>query len=278
MITLRWAPFPGADVAKYRVYRSIVGFRAILADASALGGLTLVLQMNGTPPQSIYFDAVSPVVDNINAQISGGHAYPSQADAGYFLVRSDIRTAPGAVTIVGGTALSLLGLSPRTITEKYENVLIKELDALEDPNTLVEFIDLDGACQDWYAISTVDSQGNESLKSPFKQPVTHTGQLCVIEGIVTDLQGIRIPDAEVTATLVKFPHQSELASQVTLEPLKTLTGPDGRFSLTLLQGALVEIDIPAVGLSRNITVPSKAYEFITELPVDLDYRYPLEYR
>jgi len=29
MITLRWSPFPEADVASYRIYRSIIGFLGI---------------------------------------------------------------------------------------------------------------------------------------------------------------------------------------------------------------------------------------------------------
>ena len=106
--------------------------------------------------------------------------------------------------------------------------------------------------------------------------MTYSGELCVIEGIVTTLQGVRVPDAEVIATIIKFPKEVGKAPQITREPIKTLTGSDGRFSIPLLQGTLVQFEIPAVEFIRNITVPAKPCEFLTDLQVDLDYRYPLE--
>jgi hypothetical protein len=80
-------------------------------------------------------------------------------------------------------------------------------------------------------------------------------------------------DAEVKATLKAIPHSSETASHVTLEPVVTLSGVDGRFSLPLLQGALVQIEIPAVGFTRNVTIPAQPFAFITDLAVDLDYSF-----
>ena len=279
MITLRWAPFPGADIVQYRVYRSMIGFVFPVVSQSAISGLTLQLRMNGSPTQTITFDGVTPPHEKINATLEGGTAYQSLMDSAYVLVRSDIRSGPSAkIQIMGGTALTALGLTARLITEKSEDVLVSTVSALSDPELMVEFEDSDGVCQDWYSVSTVNSHGQESSKAPYKQPVTHTGQVCVLEGIVTDLQGKRVADAEVTASLAKFPYESEKASQITLEPISTRTGSDGRFSLAVLQGALILLEIPAVAYSRDITVPSKPYEFITDILVDLDYRYPLEYQ
>jgi hypothetical protein len=279
MITLRWAPYPGSTVTGYKVYRSIIGFMAnLVSPLSDITGLTLELKMNGGPLQTITFDGITPIVEFINTVLTGGRAYLSLEDASQFIVRSDVRVAPGSVEIIGGTALTLLGLTVRLIEEMSEDSMIKSVPALPDPNTLVEFQDDDGTLQDWYAVSTLDSLHTESNKTPYKQPITSSGKICVIEGIVTNLQGVRLPDVEIVATLVKFPHAPETASQVTLQPIVTLTGSDGRFSLALLQGALVQFDIPSVGFSRNITIPEKAYEFITDILVDLDYQYPLEYR
>lgn len=274
MITLRWAPFPEADVASYRVYRSIIGFRAPVLTPAALNGLTLQLKMNGGATQTITFNN-TPTIDRINATLTGGQAYLSEADDDYFLLRSDLREAPGSVQIVGGTALTLLGLTARTISEKSEDLVIATVPALEDPEEIVEHDDADGALQDFYAVTTLDALGNESLKTGWKQPITATGAICVLEGIVTDLQGVRLPDVEVTAKLVSFPHKQGTMSQVSLGPVSTLSGSDGRFSLPLLQGALVQLEVPAVGFAKNITVPAKSFEFITDLLVDLDYRFPL---
>lgn len=278
MITLRWAPFPGADVVSYKVYRSMIGFSAPVLTPSALGGKTLQLKMNGGTTQTITFDTFYPPYDKINATLVGGRAYLSVEDSQYFLLRSDIRSTPGSVQIVGGTAMTALGLTARTIQEKSEDQLLDQIPADPDPEVVMEYNDQDGVCQDWYTVTSVDSHGTESAKAPYRQPTSYTGQVCVLEGIVTNLQGVRMPDVEVMATLVRYPQAIGKCPQITLEPITTYTGSDGRFSIPLLQGALVQIDIQSVGFSRNITVPEKAYEFLTDLQVDLDYRYPLEYR
>jgi len=277
MITLRWKKFPGADVTYYKVYCSILGFKAPIVEPDHLAGKTLILVMNSGTEQTITFDGTTSVVELLNSHLLGAHTYILESDPGYFYLRSDIRSAPGSVRIVGGTAISDFGLVARTIYEKSEDFAIAMVPAPADPDEIVQYEDPDGVCQDWYTVTTISGQGAESLKSPYRQPVTHSGNLCVLEGIVTDLQGVRIPDAEVTAALVKFPHESSKASQITIAPITTRTGPDGRFSLAVLQGALVQVDIPSVEFHRNITVPYKACEFITDILVDLDYRYPVEY-
>lgn len=276
MNTLRWSPFPGADVASYKLYRSMIGFRAPVLTPSVLSGKTLQLRFNNGAAQTVTFDMSSSPQDKINSIITGGRAYPSLADPNYFLVRSDLRSAPGSLIIIGGTALASLGLTPKSIYEKSEDELISQIPANPDPDVQMEYDDADGVCQDWYAVSTVSSTGSESLKTPYRQPMTYTGELCVIEGIVTTLQGVRVPDVEVIATIIKFPQEIGKAPQITREPIRVLTGSDGRFSVPLLQGTLVQFEIPAVEFIRNITVPAKPCEFITDLQVDLDYRYPLE--
>lgn len=278
MITLRWAPFPGADVVSYKIYRSMLGFIAPVLTPTALNGKTLQLKVNGGTTQTVTFDNTTPVIDKINATLVGARAYTSVANILYFLLRNDVRSAPGSLQIVGGTSLVLLGLTPHTIQEKSEDSLLGQVAADPDPVAVVEFEDADGVCQDWYTVTSVDSHSVESAKAPYRQPTSYTGRVCVLEGIVANLQGVRMPDVEVIVTLIKYPQSVGSCPQITLEPITTLTGGDGRFSIPVIQGALVNVDIQAVGFSRNITVPNKAYEFLTDLRVDLDYRYPLEYR
>lgn len=277
MISLRWAPFPGADVTAYRVYRSIIGFAATLVDPSVVDGKDLELKIDGGSLQVISFSGTDPVADQINASLDGAKAFVSDDDT-QILIRSNTREAPGSVEIFGGTALSDLGLVVKTYTEKSHDELVGEIQALSDPSEVVVFDDPDGVLEDWYAVTTLNSQGQESNKSPYKQATSTTGKVCVLEGLLTDLQGVRIPDAKVEAELVQFPHDTDAPSHISTEPVTTLTREDGRFSLPLLQGALVALKIPAVGYNRNIKVPEKAFEFITDLKVDLDYRYPLGVR
>jgi hypothetical protein len=249
-------------------------------DPSVLAGLTLDLRMNGMGPvQQVVFDGSTAIVDQINGVLVGGRAYVSAGTEAVFLVRSDIREAPGSVEILGGTALVALSLVVGLITEKNTDRLIATIPASEAEGSEVNMDDPDGVLQDWYAISTVSSLGQESLRSNYRQPITTTGPLCALEGVVVNLQGARIPDAEIRATIISPPQTPGTGMPyVAVAPITTLSGPDGRFSLVLLQGAEVMLEIPAVNFSRNIEVPQKSFEFINNIAVDLDYQFPLEYR
>lgn len=274
MIILKWAPYPEASVGSYHVFRAIIGFLAPIPLPAALSGLTLQLALNGGSTQTITFDGVTDVITSINNVITGGQAYASIADNTKFLFRSDIREAPGSVQIVGGTALSVLGLTAMTLTQESNFVLLATVAALLDPTVLVEYDDPDGALQDYYQLTSLDTFGNESLPTTPQQPISSTGDLCVIEGIVTDLQGVRLVDKEVRAILKRAPTTLATGSLVDSHAyITTLTGPDGRFSLPLLQDALVRLEIPATGYSRYIKVPDLAFAFITDLEVDTNYQF-----
>lgn len=278
MIVLRWAPFPEADVASYNLCRSIVGFLGNVPDPLIdLDGLTLELKFNDGPSQVISFNGVDPIVDQINDVIVGnqGMAFNSTLDPTNFIVRSDIREAPGKVEIVGGTSLALLGLTARIILEKSEEVLIANVAALVDPTAVVSFEDPDGVPEDYYRLSTIDSNATESTKTEYKQAISFSGAICVIEGIVTDLQGARLCDVEVEAKIILMPQCPEPPAFVSKDIIKSITGTDGRFSLPLLQGATVNISIPQIGLSKNICVPMQAFEFLKDISDDVGYRYPL---
>lgn len=276
MITLRWAPYPEADVASYRVYRSIIGFRALLVDGPTRDGKTLELKVNGGDTQTFTFNDTDEIIDTINDTVEGGQAYESIEDSLKFIFRSSLREAPGSVEIVGGTILAAMGLTTRVIEEKSEDELLATVPALEDPGDYVDYEDEDGALQDWYAVSTISSLGQESDKTEYRQAIYFTGPVCVMEGIVVDVQGVRQVDEVVKAKIILIPQGSPVKASITKPWVETLTRPDGRFSLPLLQGAIVKFEVPSLGFSRNIRVPEKSYEFITDLLIDLEYRYPLD--
>ena len=271
MITLRWATFPESDTVSYNVWRSIIGFSAPLVD---LTGLSLHIRINGGDVQ--YFNFTGPmVVEAINSVIEDGKAYFAQN--GRFIIRSNVRKAPGSVEIVGGTALGILNLVPKLITEKSDPELIASITANPDPTTMEVFYDHDGAIEDYYSISTINSISSESMRSPWAQPIQTAGPVCVLEGVIADLQGVRIPDAEIIATIQTPPKKLTMA-YITKEPIITRSGPDGRFSLPLLQCALVKLEIPAIGYMQMVTIPERSYILIQDLLVDENYTYPLGYR
>ena len=149
-ITLNWVPLPGADILSYRLYHSMIGFKVSIVDPALLVGLDIVLTTQVGTPQTITFSGPTSVLDQINDQIIGAHAYAA-ADplADYFFVRSDVRVQPGAINITGGTANLLLGIVPRLITERSESILLATIAALPDETETVEYIDLDGVSEDY---------------------------------------------------------------------------------------------------------------------------------
>ena len=272
MITLKWARFPESDVVSYKVFRSIIGFSAPIM---SLTGKTLVLKVNGSTNQTFTFSA-SPIVNTINATIVNGRAFLSDSGT-RFIVRSNVRVSPGSVEIISGTALADLGLTPHLITERSESELLATVMANVIPTATEQYPDPDGVLDDFYAISSVSSLAIESLKTPWRQPIQTAGPLCVVEGTIADLQGVRIPDAEIIATL-QVPPKSLTNTYITKDAIRTLSGPDGRFSLPLLQCALVKLEVPLLGYMKMVTIPKQSYIFIKDLLVDDNYTYPIGLR
>lgn len=269
MIVLRWVPNPESDVASYKLCRSMVGFTA-LKPVGSVNGKTLELKFNGGPSLVVTLNDIDPIVTQFNDVIqgNGGMAFNSLEDTANFIVRSDIREAPGSVQIVGGTAMPDLGLTARTIIEKSEEELIATIAALPDPTAVVAYEDSDGVPEDFYRLSTVSSLNVESIKTPYKQAISFTGAVCVIEGIVTDLQGVRLCDVEVIAKITREPQDTQYSTFISKDEVKSITGEDGRFSLALLQGAEVDISIKELGLYKHICVPNKPFEFLKNISYD----------
>lgn len=269
-IKLKWVAITDADIASFNIYRSMIGFRTSTeAPFSLINGDTLQLKFNDQTVQTVTFtgdDAIADLVTLINGQITGGTAYKEDADNS-LIIRSDIRIAPGFVEIVGGTAVAKMSETARIISEKSETELIG--------NVLFaathEYTDADGVLEDFYAISTIDGVANESDLSSLRQPINFTGPICVVEGTLMDLQGVRQSDKTVTARIVSPPEGSANHSFVTNQTVSILTGEDGRFSLPLLQGAKVIFEIDDARISDPILIPAAAFVFFDDLNIDTSY-------
>jgi hypothetical protein len=271
MITLRWSLFmvQEVDVDYYNVYRSMIGFSF---PKSAIGpASSLTIRVNGGDPQVLNIPQ-SNTAAYLNSVLVNAHAYEAY-DGNSIIIRSAVRSHPGSVRVESNT----LGLEERLITEKSESRIVA-IHAASDGDGVVEtFIDKDGFPEDFYSVSSTDLDGIESLQTPWIKPLQSLGAICVIEGSIVNLQGISVPDAEIIATLHETPKARPL-TYITKEPIITRTNPDGRFSLPLLQGALVKLDIPAIGYTQMVTIPCRPYIFLQELLVDEGYTYPLGYR
>jgi hypothetical protein len=266
MITLRWAPLENADIASYKIYRAMIGVKSSFEEPFGLSGDDLQLKVNNDNVQTIVFNDDLNVVLNINANLVGGTAYEA-TDTDHIIIRSNVRTSPGFLVIVGGSAASKIGLPLATFSEASSMVHIGTI-----PFGETEFIDPDGVLEDYYAISTIDSGGNESNLSNPRQAINFTGPICVVEGCITDLQGKRVCDVKVLARIVTPPESVQDHSFITKKEISTLTGEDGRFSLPILQKASVIFEIDDTRISDPICIPERPYVFFDELPIDYNYK------
>lgn len=269
MNTLQWLPASTTDIQTYNVYRSFIGFLANNAIPSDVAGKTLKLKLNGGTVQTVTFNGAEPITLQLTNGFRGGYAYTSSHDAESLVFRSKIKKAPGSVEIIGGTALAALGLVARLIEEKSEDILVAEIPYEElDEDEMVMFDDADGVKEDWYALSTVDDDDNESEKTDYRAAITVTEPVCVIEGRAVNVQGTPASDIEVTVSIGQTTLLTGTTTYAGPPSVTARTGPDGRFSLTLLRGAIAKVHIPDLGLTREFLVPNEPYAFLSELPED----------
>lgn len=270
-IRLRWALLPDAEVQNFKIHRSIIGFQTEgEAPFGLVPGDTLVLRVNSENSQEIEFDGdyePEDLVTFLDDKLEGASVYKSFYDDTIY-VRSDLRSSPGFIQIVGGSALSKMGIEPRTISEKSETHPIGFLDGL-----MTQFEDEDGVIEDFYGISTIDGLGNESTVTSLRQSVGMSGPICVIEGKVLNLQGQRVPDVKVSAKIVTRPQTTDGHSAITKDKVHVLTGEDGRFSLPLLQKAQVIFEIDDTRISDPIEVPEASFVYFDDLPIYENYRF-----
>lgn len=269
-IKLKWAPIDNADIKTYKIHRSIIGLvTETEAPFGLISGDTLKLKINNQTIQVITFTGdlgVEDLVDFLNSKLEGAMAYKAK-DSDKIYIRSNIRSEDGFIEVFGGTAISKFGFPMGTVSEKSSSSVLD----IVDSNTLI-YEDPNGVIQDYYALSVVDNFGNESKKTAFTQAIEFTGNICVVEGKVTDLQGVRKCDVEVTAKIVVPPEQAGTGAYVLKEEVSTITGEDGRFSLPLLQGASVIFEVNRARISDPVLIPEEPFVFFKTLDINPDYK------
>jgi len=82
---------------------------------------------------------------------------------------------------------------------------------------------------------------------------------CEIRGTIQGLDGAPVAESQVRA-VVQLTDQDQSGQFVsgigaTSEPIVVFTDDLGEFSLPVLQGAVIEIEIPAINLRKLVTVP-----------------------
>lgn len=264
-------PISGADISRYAIYRSIIGFEATLPAFDTLGGKTLEIAVNLGATQVITFDGVSPVMEQL-ATIKGGYSVLSKLNATRVIFRVDDGSVPGVVQIIGGTAMADFGLTAHTISNQSDSYLIAYVNAAATDDTQgVEYCDVDGTIYDSYRVCTINMADELSKPTAYVVPSETTGKVCWVYGLVSNAAGVRIPDAEVTVRILEYPQSVVAPSFINSDAISTYTGGNGRFEIAVIQGALVEISIPSIYFNRKVRIPDQNRAAISDLPVDRDY-------
>lgn len=270
-ITLKWESLPSADIASYKIFRSMIGFvTPVEAPYGLVAGDKLNLKINSTDVQTIIFpqdyNAVD-MVDFLNNELEDATAYKDAVTNSIYL-RPKLRESNCFIEIVSGSAMAKMGLTARIISEKSEFFQIGTVFG-----DCTEYLDANGAIQDFYCLSTVDSIGNNSKKTSAVQAQQFTGAICVVQGCVSNLQGVRQQDTKVTAKIVCPPEKKGSSGYITDDIVTTLTGEDGKFSLPLLQGAKVLFEIDDTRVSDPVKIPSTSYVDFGTLEIYEEYRF-----
>lgn len=85
--------------------------------------------------------------------------------------------------------------------------------------------------------------------------------VCNVTGTICGADGSAKEGAQVRATIKST--QQDQGGQVaggagvTSEIVSAITQPDGTFSLQLLQGAIVDLEIPDINLKKEVTIPTE---------------------
>lgn len=165
-------------------------------------------------------------------------------------VQVDIYASDDTTLLVSGLVTSSLGIVTAALDDaSYRVHLSKSRVTFTTPETLT----MSGATAAIYT-GVVAAAG---------VPVSPT--LCTVYGTLTDLAGNGLLNTGVRATVVSHPTIVSGAG-VSVETADTYTDATGYFELTVLRGAVVNLEVDAIGLRQQVTIPAAAtVEFSTLL-------------
>jgi hypothetical protein len=95
------------------------------------------------------------------------------------------------------------------------------------------------------------------------------GPVCQLTGTICGIDGAVKPGAQVRAhiKLTQADQGGQVAggAGITSEVVSAITQDDGTFTLQLLQGATVELEIPDINLKKEILIPAETTADFTAL-------------
>lgn len=138
--------------------------------------------------------------------------------------------------------------------------------------TVFSYTHATGTQQDYYTITTVIGGQESSPYEPLGSAQDFVPAMCKIRGQIIDISGARLVDVKVVAKLVT-PPKIISKSLVSKKANYVLSGEDGRFEISVLQGAEIVLVIDEVQVSDPIKVPNVPSIDYNELEIYDQYRF-----
>ena len=88
------------------------------------------------------------------------------------------------------------------------------------------------------------------------------GPVCQVSGTICGIDGTPKAGAQVRATVQST--QADQGGQVaggagiTSETVSAITADDGTFTIQLLQGSIVDLQVPDINMDKQVTIPAEA--------------------
>ena len=235
------------------------GFYSAVITPAAAGDLVIFARYTGgaVSPGYWQFDVFTADLSDLSTLLA---AYTGAATATITVedalaapianVQVDIYASDDTTLLVSGLVTNALGIVTVALNDgSYRVHLTKSRVTFTTPETLT----MSGATAVTYS-GVVAAAG-----------VPVSPALCTVYGTLTDLAGNALESTGIRATVVTHPTIVSGAG-VSVETPETFTDLTGYFELTLLRTAVVNLEIDAIGLRQQVTIPAAAtVEFSTLL-------------
>jgi hypothetical protein len=267
-VVIKWSTFEDSNADSFNIYRAITGI-TISSTNSLVIGDQLTFSATSSTVQKITLTAttLSSIATQINTQAKGLKATVNAGNTLLFL-RCTARDNP-KLKLYPCTFLTHTGTSVRTIVPRLEFSAIASVPFVASPPTDYSYSDLDGDPLDYYHITSVVGSV-ESVPSLDQAPLITPESLCVVEGRVIDFQNNPIVNAEVTAATIGGVELSD-NSALRTEGVSTSTDELGRWSLPVLRGTMLLLQISSIGYNQVVKIPDQASVLFEDLELTEDH-------
>jgi len=252
---IRWEPVE--DVDSVKIYRSRIGLKTKAPPFGIELGDGILFGTTWGKEQQCPLSSDANLLMDLSKL---SHVKVFEQDDGSFWIISEWQQEGGLVEVLSGAvAAEKLGLSVGLVSTFLSDwELIAEI---ADPSLTESYEDVSGLPSDYYRVTTVTDE-EESVPSPWMQPLMGDQDLCVLSGRVLELDGKPAAHVEINAKIA-IPGRPLNEILISSNEIKALTNKEGYFSLPVLQGVPIIIEASSIGYIKPVLVPQENYMKLT---------------